>query len=337
MRPLLIVATLALGLTALSLSIAAAQSPPPPTAETVVGQQGHTVGDAITVVVTVRHHPAITVEAPPGVATLGDVEPAVPVGIALRILVDGDRLLTLTYETRAFRTGRLAVQPPDLVVRTADGAQRTLTPPATTVEVESVLPPGATLDELTPRALKPALDIQGAGAPFTWIGAGGGGAAALLLIALLFRRVTRRRRAPAAAPAAPPSPAQSAVDELVRIDTLSLLPDRVDEFCARIQRALRAYLATAYHLPAGSLTSGELPDRLLQAGADPRTATLVGRLYSECDAVAYAGARPAPSRARGYLELAISIVRPPDAARWARPGPGSDGRAQDAPHDEGVP
>ena len=173
--------------------------------------------------------------------------------------------------------------------------------------VGSVLPSA----DAAPRPLKPPLTIDGAGLSTTLIAAPIIGVAALLVLLWSGRRlrVSRQRRR-ALAPAPGPTPATTAADALEAIGYASLLPQHIEEYCARINDTVRAFLQTHYAIPAISLTTRELPPRLALAGADAGTVNMVDSLCTECDAVAYARARPARARADRYLDLARAIVNP---------------------------
>ena len=316
-----------------------AQPPPAPTVDVIVEGDRVTVGDPIRVTVVVRFDPAaVGVDEPAELATLGDLEPAFPSRLTTVELPDGGRELRVLYETRAFRTGPLIVQPPPILWRAADGTERVLEPPAASFTVASVLPPEAGTSDLTLRPLKPARTVEGAGAPLGLIGGVAGGIGTALIAALVAWRwrAQRRRRGEAVPGPAVATPADRVARELDRLGRLPASAESARLYCTTITQSLRDYFTDVYRLPANGLTTSELPDRLLQAGADSGTATLVRRLFDECDAVAYAGVRPAPGRLTGYLELAHSIVAPreakgaqrwtppePPRASWARPADGT--------------
>lgn len=313
------IAIIALAIALAGLAPARAQSPADaPTTETQIVQPGRTVGDPILFTVTVHYGPGVTVEAPTNVVDVEPLEPVAPIEIQRESRADGGGRLTITYLTRSFTTGRLPLQPPFMTYRDADGRTHPLAPPPLTIEITSVLPPSATVTTPTPRPLKPALALPGTGPPWGVIGAVLGGTA-LLGGGLLLRR---RRAQPAPAVVAeppPPAAADVATAELERIGTLELGAAQIEEYCTQINAVVRRYLVTEYQVPAFNLATRELPERLLKAGADQHTATLVRALCSECDAVTYGRAVPLSDRAARFLDLAWEIVRPPATLRFARP------------------
>lgn len=157
--------------------------------------------------------------------------------------------------------------------------------------------------ELSPLAGPVA--IGGAESPWLRpaIGAGIVAGAGLLVIGgwLVARRVATR---PRGADAPPPAPAEP--DDLRGLEEL-LQQDPALGY-RRMASSVRHVIARRYGLPAGALTTGELQRRMEQAGLDRWQARLVGGLLQECDAVVYAGYRPAPERREADLNMAREIV-----------------------------
>ncbi len=308
----------------------AAQTPDGVTVTVAVERQGETIGDPIIVTVTVRHPLTGSVAIDPGPVPLGNLEPAAPI---LVTSVDGADAteVSYSYSTRAFQTGLLPVViPPFRYTNAGAGIDELIRPPAQTVDVRSVLPSDPAL--LVPRPLKPLETIGGAGVSIVVILAPILGALALIAVVVMARRL-RRRVFPPAVVVPPASPAETAAKALAEIGGAGLLPSAIDDYCARINSTVRSFLEARYHVPAPSLTSRQLADRLARAGADAGTVRMVASLCGECDAVAYARARPAQARADRYLDLAVSIVQAQPAAaaaaappeRWARMGAGPSG------------
>ena len=75
--------------------------------------------------------------------------------------------------------------------------------------------------------------------------------------------------------------------------------------------AVRRHLAEQYGFPARALTASELERRMEAEGLDRWQARLVAGLLENCDAVVYAGYRPAPERRRHDLTMAREIVEAP--------------------------
>lgn len=280
-----------------------AQAPPALPPGVAVGveveREGDTIGDPVHLTVVVTHPPEGELFVPPPEGPLGDLDPAAPV-VTRDTDGDGHIRVTLVYETRAFATGLLSLTPPALSYR-RDGLTTPIQPPAQTVAVRSLLPADGSL---VPRGLKPAEAIGGAGFPLAPV-ALGVSIAALLVVAGM--GVVWRRR-PGPATDAAPGPGALAGRDLRAIADAGLLPHAVDEFCARINAAVRGYLAARYGLPARNLTASELAERLARAGADAGTVQRVRSLCQACDGIAYAGSTPSAARVARYLDLAQAIV-----------------------------
>lgn len=293
--------------------------------EVSVEREGDTIGDPVRLTVVVTHPADGELLVPPPEGPLGELEPAAPT-VTRTTPTDVVVEMTLVYETRAFLTGLLSLEPPALSYR-ADGSIVPIQPPAQLVAVRSLFPADGSL---VVRPLKPAEEIPLPGFPIVPVAIVIGVPAALLLaVGLTLRR--RRVRAPGeAAPIhAPPDPGLNAACDLERIGAAGLLPQAVDEFCARVNTAVRRYLAERYRLPARNLTARELGDRLARAGADAGTVQRVRNLCQACDDIAYAGAMPNPDRVARYLDLAQAIVQPQGVSsdgaapqRWAPPAQG---------------
>jgi hypothetical protein len=71
---------------------------------------------------------------------------------------------------------------------------------------------------------------------------------------------------------------------------------------------VRHALSERYELPSRALTRLDLERRLGDRAVDRIEARLVGGLLEECDAVLYAGYRPATGRRMADLAIAREIV-----------------------------
>jgi hypothetical protein len=118
---------------------------------------------------------------------------------------------------------------------------------------------------------------------------------------LLVRRWMRRPRRVVGGPVAIPElPGLRAAESVIDTDPVSAY--RV------MSSVVKTELARRYNLRATALTTNELRRRLEDGGIDRWQARLVGGLLEECDAVIYAGYRPAPERRQADLTMAREIV-----------------------------
>lgn len=238
-----------------------------------------------------------------------EVDPASPAwnGVAVirtgraQVRDEGGRTVhRLELVVAPFAPGESSFAPAVVVVRGGEAEARIL--PPVTWTVLATLNPGDKL-ELSP--LAPPEAIAGAESPFLRPALGLAAALAVLVVGAglsLAFRVVRRRLARTAVPSA--EPASEA--PLAGIEDL-LLHDPVRAY-RRLAATVRRVIAARYGLPAHALTTRELRRRMEGEGVDRWQARLVAGLLEECDAVVYAGYRPAPERRTADLTMAREIV-----------------------------
>lgn len=192
---------------------------------------------------------------------------------------------------------------PALRVVTGTGTAAVLGP-SLSLTVPSMLVPG---EPPTLSPPPPLADIGGAQSPLLWPAVGAGALAAIAFVAasvalgLCWWR-SRPRAVGEAAPEAVPDP-------VAALDAAEALLDADAAGAYRaIAGAVRRDLGERYAFPARSLTTGELEPRMEAAGVDGWEARLARELLRECDAVVYAGYRPAPERRRADLAVARELV-----------------------------
>lgn len=260
---------------------------------------GH-VGDRLTLRLIVVTPRGAAVDVVPGAPAWNGVEVVRTSADVTRDTSDGTEH-TLSLVIAAFNTGPVDFQPVVAVSVGPDVTTRTL--PKLTVNVASVLQTGDPL-ELTP--LPPPEGIAGGQSPLLVPGiiAGAGVALALIVAATIWAAMTFRRR-----------PRRGVdVPEQRRIPTLPA----ADQFVAgdpvtgyrSIATTVRYTLGERYGIPAPALTTRELQRRMESAGIDRWQARLAGGLLEECDAVVYAGYRPAAERRMADLTMARELVEP---------------------------
>ena len=176
------------------------------------------------------------------------------------------------------------------------------------MNVPSALAPG---EPLTLSPPPPLAGIGGGQSPLLWPAVGVGALAAVAFVAAsvalgLHWWRGRPRAVGESAPEAAPAPAAALDAAEVLLDA-----DAAGAYRA-IAGAVRSDLGERYAFPARSLTTGELEPRMEAAGVDGWEARLARELLRECDAVVYAGYRPAPERRRADLAVARELVERAD-------------------------
>jgi hypothetical protein len=216
-------------------------------------------------------------------------------------LADGSVRHTFNLTLAAFALGERQVTPSVFITQEGVSTERVL--PATSLAVAATLPANAPL-ELSP--LEAPGSVAGAQSP--WLVPILAGAAVLAALSMLLglamvgRWWLRRPRTPRddALPAPSGVPGVEAVEA-------ELLTNPVAAYRA-MALLVRESLASRYGFPARALTTRELARRMEAEGVDRWQARLVGGLLEECDAVVYAGYRPAPERRTADLTMAMQVL-----------------------------
>lgn len=258
------------------------------------------VGDRVVIELEVSAPHDAVVEVDPGDEAWEPVEIIDVTAIGLEAK-PGGVVHRLAVTVAIFEPGELAIAPAVLVIGPSAVERREL--PVVQVTVTSILRPGDPL-ELSP--LPGPERIGGAQSPWLIPGivAGAGLGIALVLAAGMAtvaaaRRWWRSRPAPVESEAAP-LPDVAVVESLMETDAVRAYRE--------LARSIRAYLGAEYGFPARALTTEELQQRMQRAGVDHWVARMTRDLLAECDAVVYAGYRPAPERRVGDLRVAREIL-----------------------------
>jgi len=260
-----------------------------------------------TVLIGEQFQLTLEIETPPGSTV--EVDPLAPSWAGVEVV----RIASATEEPRGDVTiHRLDLVAagflpgtgfaPAVVVITPSGAvSRVL--PGVALGVHSSLPGDAPL-ELSP--LPGSRSTSGGESPLLRpsMYAGAAAVAALLvgLVLAVARRVLRRVRRTAKTfdEPAPESPGLEDAEGLIEFD-----PVRAYRLMGQ---TVRGEIARRYQLPAVALTTSEIGSRMEGAGVDRWIARLVAGLLQECDAVVYAGYRPAAERRLADLNMAREIL-----------------------------
>ncbi len=206
-----------------------------------------------------------------------------------------------------FEFGLVAVAPSVTVTGSDEDTSRTLAP--VSVVVASTLPAEAPL-ELSPLSSPGVADGRQSPWLVPWLIGGSivGAVAAIATIALLARGLRRAWRLPESEL----NPAEEVAEAIPLDRAEGLLDDDPVGAYRVIGRAVRRALSEAYALPVASMTTDELHHRLEPGGVDSWVVRMATDLLEQCDAVVYAGYRPASERRRGDLAVAGEILRVAD-------------------------
>ena len=259
------------------------------------------IGEQIVLTLELVAEAGATVEVDAGAESWGDVR-VIRVLSEEAVAVAGGERHRLELLIAPFAPGSLQFSPALLVTTPAEVSRVEL--PGLALTVPSALTPGEPL-VLSP--LPPLFGIGGAQSPFLWPAViAGGFLAAVVIVAgvgFAIRLLQRRPR---------PAPIVQEEVPLVPGDALAaaaaLLETDATGAYRAIGSAVRRVLGDRYAFPAQALTTEELQRRMEVAGVDGWEARLARELLRECDAVVYAGYRPATERREADLTVAREIV-----------------------------
>lgn len=259
------------------------------------------VGEQIPMTVRVLAPAGATVELTPGTDSWNGIE-LVRAERPVPTEQGNQTLWTIEAVVAGFIPGETDFAPAVALVTDNNVEAKVLQPVRLTVA--SVLGPD---DPLVLRPLDPPVAI--AGEESRWLRPGiVAGLCALALVVLglmwlllrLLRRALKGGGEPIFAPAAVEEPGLDSAERVLDTDPVAAY--------RLMSSVVKAELAKRYGLRATALTTAELRNRLEHAGADRWEARLVGGLLEECDAVIYAGYRPAAERRAADLTMAREIV-----------------------------
>ena len=257
------------------------------------------VGEQVAMRLEVTTGVGQTVEVNPGGAEWKGVEVVRVTGTTSR-RVNDRAVHTIDLVVASFAPGKAEFQPVVSVVNGSEVTQRAL--PPLTLNVLSSLRPN---DKLQISPLAPPAGIAGAESPLLRPAVALAAvmglfavSAALFLGARAFTRRPKRQEMEAPLVALPPT--LTGAEGLIDSDPVGAY--------RTLSSVVRGALGSKYGFPASSLTTPELKRRMESAGVDRWQARLVGGLLEECDAVVYAGYRPAGERRDADLNMAREIV-----------------------------
>ena len=254
-----------------------------------------TVGDRITMTVTVDHPAGTTVAWPDSL----DVAPFEL--LESRPLTPSSATFTLT----AFELGMLEIPSLDVVVTAPDGTEEVVSTSPYAVEVVSV----GTDESGDIRDIRGPLGIPMSPFRLALLVL-----LPLLLAALLFvlaRRLrSRKDEAPRPALGALPRPAHEVALEALAALAGSGMVERgeVKEYHIEASHILRTYVEARFRVEAWEMTTQEVLAGLEAAGVERRFREGLGAFLEQCDLVKFAKVRPGADACRELLELGRRLV-----------------------------
>lgn len=262
-----------------------------------------TVGDRVTLTITVEHAPSSRVTWPDSL----DLAPfeVLQASPGLDQTSGGLTRSSLVLTVAAFELGQLEIPSFDVSLTAADGSEESLATNPVGVEVTSV-----GVDESGDiRDIRGPKEIPlGVLRLALWI------LLPLLIAGILWvlaRRLRpKRREAPRPAPGLPPRPAHEvALEALAALERAQLLElGQVKEYHIEASDILRTYAGTRFGVDALEMTTHEVLEALAASGADPRFRDGLGAFLAQCDLVKFAKVRPGVDASRQVLELGRRIV-----------------------------
>jgi len=262
-----------------------------------------TVGDRLTLEVTVEHPTDAAVAWPDSVRV--DPFEVVDAAVAPTRTGDDTAVSSATFSLTAFELGELELPSLQVTVLHADGREETLETDRYGIEVVSV----GVDDSGDIREIRGPLAIPlGTLRLLAW--------ALLLMLAgaasyALYRRF-RSTDDDVELPSGPPPrpPHEVALEALERLEASGLLLEgRVKEYHIRVSEILRRYVEDRFRVPALEMTTWEVLGGLQAAGVDDELRRDLRRFLDQCDRVKFAKASPGREASEAVLRLGREIVR----------------------------
>jgi len=271
---------------------------------TTVDTARATVGDRITMTVSVEHAAGARVEWPDSL----DLAPFEVIDVRIAPPVESGDVTrtTATVTLAAFELGELEIPSFDVGVVSPDGATERLSSDAYGVEIESV-----GVDESGDiRDIRGPLGIPMGLLRMLLLALG-----PLALVALLFT-IARRLRSRHRERPEPARPALARPADVLALEALAALEasgrlerGEVKEYHIEVSEILRTYVERRFRVDALEMTTREVLGGLERAGVDESFREGLGAFLDQCDMVKFAKVRPGPDQSRQVLELGRRLVQ----------------------------
>lgn len=292
-----------------------------------------TVGDPITLTISVIHPTGSRVVSSPLPDTWGDLEVRAQQLPQTTANDDGTQTTTQTVAGTLWAPGSYMTPPLTLTVAYANGELAEVTAAAIPLTVRSVL----TEDDLSLRDIKPQASLDPAPI-WPWLLGGLLGVLLLAAVGYWARQRWSQRVRGTAVPALPIDtrpPHEIALAELLHITTLNLpAQGHFKEHYTLVTDTLRRYLENAFDVSALDKTTGEIRRYLRQTHVFPEMQAQLLSLLTEADLVKFAKVTPElpaaqelPQLARQFV-LATADTQEATGGQSASPSPAANGGGQ---------
>jgi hypothetical protein len=263
-----------------------------------------TVGDRITLTITVRHDSAQVVGWPEAPADLDPFE-VLHFGVSPPSHLNDRRVSRAQYVLTTFDLGDLEVPSIELALRGEGAAEsRVLLTDPVPISVVSVQPDSADIVDI-----KAPLAIAR-----NWLLLVPWALGLLIATALgywAYRRYRSRARPEAPKPATPPRPADVVANEaLDRLEAAGLLErGEIKQHYVEVSEIMRVYVEGRYGIDAMELTSHDIEAELRNRHVKRQALERFTVFHERCDLVKFAKLRPGLETTRAIVPLARELVR----------------------------
>ncbi|MBM3307364.1 MAG: hypothetical protein FJY74_03475 [Candidatus Eisenbacteria bacterium] len=290
--------------------LAASASAAPPVVRASVAPDAATVGDRLTLTLSVARDADAVAVFPNVGESIGPFD--VLSSVVAPVAPEGERATERRdYVIAAFRTGSLAVPPLPFLVISASGETLSVLTDSVVVAVASVLPDTAGAAGIEPRDIRPPVSLPREIWPFVVAAAAAVGA--YVAYRYLRRRRLRRKAGPARPgrePAVAPEAAHVAAFERLAALERAGLPARGEfaRFYDGLSDILRLYLGDRFGVRAIDMTTDEVAPAMERAGIADEDVAWTVRFLSHADLAKFAKLAPTVERANDDFAAAREFV-----------------------------
>jgi hypothetical protein len=246
-----------------------------------------TVGDVVTVKLSVKHAPTLKVAFAPVGAALGEWTVRSSKQLPPAKLADGDTEDVLEVQVAAYKTGDLEVPAFSIEAVRANGEREVLSSEPVRIKVQSVL----TGKEDTLKDLKPQADIETDYKPLLFFLAAA--ASAAYLVYRLVRYLRGRRRRPPLKPERLRSPEEVAREAIERLLSRKLVEQgQIKLFYLELSEIIKRFLGSKLGVISLERTTEEFTRDLRAISVPSAQYRMIREFLEDCDLVKFAKYQP---------------------------------------------